>query len=297
VMLFFHGAVPSGLKWAWIVLYSFLVVRWFMIFHDCGHNSFTPSTTVNTCLMYPAAMMCWSPCDWGNRHRLHHASSGNLDNMVAPHPDGHSKQHYNYNETSLGVTVQKLESMPFYARWAYRAVRTPIFFFIGGAGFQWFVWWRIPINWHDPKQPSSALQRNINTASLAGLWYCVGNDRFFDMWLGTWMGASLGMMLFHAQHTWEDGYARRAKDWSFSDAAFLGSSFIQVPYVMRWFLMGIEYHHIHHYDSHVPGFMLHECHDDAPEKYWAMSHRMEFKDILRVAWDYSIFNTVTMEFE
>ena len=32
VMLFFHGAVPS-LKWAWIVLYAFLVVRWFMIFH------------------------------------------------------------------------------------------------------------------------------------------------------------------------------------------------------------------------------------------------------------------------
>ena len=33
VMLFFHDSVPSGLKWAWIVLYGLHVVRWFMIFH------------------------------------------------------------------------------------------------------------------------------------------------------------------------------------------------------------------------------------------------------------------------
>lgn len=31
---------------------------------------------------------------------------------------------------------------------------------------------------------------------------------------------------------------------------------------------GIEYHHIHHYSSVVPGYLLKKCHEEAPPGLW-----------------------------
>lgn len=35
--------------------------------------------------------------------------------------------------------------------------------------------------------------------------------------------------------------------------------------MLRWATLGIEYHHIHHLNTKVPGYALRECHESAPE--------------------------------
>ena len=60
---------------------------------------------------------------------------------------------------------------------------------------------------------------------------------------------------------YEHGYVINAVDglktkdpvpWDRYAAAFDGSSFLQVPPLLKFFTLGIEYHHIHHLDIRVP---------------------------------------------
>jgi fatty acid desaturase len=46
------------------------------------------------------------------------------------------------------------------------------------------------------------------------------------------------------------------------NSGLLDSSFIQVPRVLSFFTDGIEYHHIHHNNSKIPGYNLHKYHDE-----------------------------------
>jgi hypothetical protein len=49
-------------------------------------------------------------------------------------------------------------------------------------------------------------------------------------------------------------------------ASVEGSTFLYVPYVFRPFTYGIEYHHIHHYNSNVPSYMINICHEEFDNK-------------------------------
>jgi hypothetical protein len=46
----------------------------------------------------------------------------------------------------------------------------------------------------------------------------------------------------------------------------LGSSFIQIPYLLKYFTMGIEYHHIHHTNAKIPGYNLQQYHEEVVSK-------------------------------
>jgi len=80
-------------------------------------------------------------------------------------------------------------------------------------------------------------------------------------------GQVLGILLFHAQHSYNPAYNVR-KGWNRQDSAMRGSSFQTIPALLKWWFMGIEYHHIHHYTTKVPGYYLQKCHEEAPEGLW-----------------------------
>lgn len=76
---------------------------------------------------------------------------------------------------------------------------------------------------------------------------------------------------------YEHGYVINAVDglktqnpvpWDRYAAAFDGSSFLQVHPLLKFFTLGIEYHHIHHLDIRVPGYSLQRCHCEAPVGLW-----------------------------
>lgn len=89
-------AVPFALAWTVMLvalnlghfwLYALLIlptagllVRLFMIQHDCGHSSFFPRRGSGDWTGRVIGVLTLTPYDlWRRSHTLHHASSGNLD--------------------------------------------------------------------------------------------------------------------------------------------------------------------------------------------------------------------------
>jgi fatty acid desaturase len=57
-----------------------LLVRLFMIQHECGHGAFLPSKIANDWIGRAIGVVTMSPYDhWRRSHAIHHATSGNLD--------------------------------------------------------------------------------------------------------------------------------------------------------------------------------------------------------------------------
>jgi omega-6 fatty acid desaturase (delta-12 desaturase) len=50
------------------------------------------------------------------------------------------------------------------------------------------------------------------------------------------------------------------------DSGLKGSSFIQIPYLLKYFTSGIEYHHIHHFNSKIPNYNLQSYHEEVISK-------------------------------
>ena len=73
-----HGLV--WLSFALAPLAAGLLVRLFMIQHDCGHGSFLPSKRANDWVGRAIGVLTVTPYDlWRRSHAIHHATSGNLD--------------------------------------------------------------------------------------------------------------------------------------------------------------------------------------------------------------------------
>jgi omega-6 fatty acid desaturase (delta-12 desaturase) len=69
-------------------------------------------------------------------------------------------------------------------------------------------------------------------------------------------------MVFHNQHTYNPSYVVGDSEWSQKDSGLIGSSYIQIPKCIKYFYMGIEYHHIHHMNAKIPGYNLQKYHEN-----------------------------------
>ncbi len=67
------------------------------------------------------------------------------------------------------------------------------------------------------------------------------------------------------QHQFEDTYWQHSSGWDFHAAALRGSSYYDVPKILRWFTGNIGLHHIHHLCSQIPNYRLQECFDENRE--------------------------------
>ena len=84
---------------------------------------------------------------------------------------------------------------------------------------------------------------------------------------GDYLAMFSGVLLFHWQHVFVPGYVRDKTAWNLRDAAITGSSLLLVPEWLKFFTLGIEYHHIHHFRTKIPGYKLKEVHEHAPESF------------------------------
>jgi len=76
----------------------------------------------------------------------------------------------------------------------------------------------------------------------------------------------LGFLFFFNQHTFNPAYAVGEKEWTQKNSGLEGSSFIQIPTFLKYFTMGIEYHHIHHMNSKIPGYNIQQYHEEVISK-------------------------------
>ena len=90
VALFFYAAGWAAMIYSlrtsyWLTLLLAIptagfLMRIFIFFHDCGHNSFFPSTRLNRRIGFWLGVLVFTPGEhWWRAHAIHHATSGNLD--------------------------------------------------------------------------------------------------------------------------------------------------------------------------------------------------------------------------
>jgi len=232
------------------------LVRLFMVQHDCGHGSFFRNRFTNDWVGRVLGVLTLTPYDyWKRNHALHHATSANLDRRGTG--------------DILTLTLSEYRARPFWGRVAYRAYRNPIVMFGIGPAYMFFLQHRLPIHqMRDGWRPwISTMTTNAAIVLVAaGMCWLVGVGPFLKVHLPIMlMAASMGVWLFYVQHQFEGVVWARGQGWSHHDAGLLGSSYYDLPALLRWFSGNIGIHHIHHLNSRIPYYRLPNALRDHPE--------------------------------
>jgi omega-6 fatty acid desaturase (delta-12 desaturase) len=229
-----------------------LLVRVFIIFHDCGHGSFFRSRLANDVTGFLAGVLTFTPYyHWRWEHALHHATSGHLDQRGTG--------------DIWTMTVREYLESSRWRRFAYRLSRNPVILFVIAPVFLFLARQRIPSSASTSRERRSVWWMNLALAGMvAGM----------SLWLGFWnylvlqlvvtgVAGAAGVWLFYVQHQFEDAYWERSEDWDYTAAALRGSSFYELPRVLRWLSGNIGFHHIHHLSPRIPNYYLERCHRSA----------------------------------
>ena len=233
-----------------------LLLRLFIIQHDCGHGSFFRSQEANDWVGRVLGVFTLTPYYyWRHSHALHHASSGNLD-----------RRGFGDIDT---LTVTEFQQGTPWRRLLYRLYRHPIVLFGIGPSYLFILRHRLPIGMmRGGWQPwASVMTTNVAIAILvAAVVWLVGAGPFLVVHLPiTMIAASVGVWLFYVQHQFEETSWERNPNWSFAEAALHGSSHYDLPVVLRWFTGNIGVHHVHHLASRIPFYRLPQVLKDRPE--------------------------------
>jgi len=233
-----------------------LLVRLFIIQHDCGHGSFFQSRATNDFVGRAISLLTLTPYDsWKRAHAAHHASTGNLD-----------RRGFGDVET---LTVAEYQASGRLRKLAYRLYRNPLVMVLLGAPINFILLQRLPLG-HELRNRQS--RRSILLLDLALLVAFGVPCSLFGVlpvlrvylpviiiasWVGNW--------LFFVQHQFEEAHWERDGNWNFHIAAVAGSSYFELPPILQWFSGNIGLHHVHHLCSRVPNYRLQVCLDAAPE--------------------------------
>ncbi|MGQ0455739.1 MAG: fatty acid desaturase [Hyphomicrobium sp.] len=233
-----------------------LLVRVFIIQHDCGHGSFLKSRQLNDVLGRCMSVLTMAPYGlWRREHAQHHAASGNLDRRGAGDIDT--------------LTVAEYQTLSTLGKFRYRLYRHPLFLFGFGVPAYFMLVQRTPwLHALSVKESwKSVLGLNLALVAFYGpLIYVFGvSDVFWVVLPIVHVASAVGGWLFFIQHQFEETTWDQAEGWDFQVAALLGSSFYDLPKALNWFTGNIGLHHIHHLNSMIPNYRLQDCLDASPE--------------------------------
>lgn len=232
---------------------ALMLVRVFTIFHELSHRSLFSRPRVNVAVGIALSLLLWTPFhQWSRRHALHHATSGDLGRR-------------GWWEIPT-MTVREYAAASRSQRWAYRAQRSTSLLFTVIATIFFLLVQRFGTPGARPRERVGVWATDLALAGIAAgaiaLW---GIGPVLAVWLPiAVLAAAGGFWLFYVQHQFEDAYWVESADWSFTDAALRGSSFVRMPAPLEWATLCIGFHHIHHLHPRIPNYRLAAAHRDNP---------------------------------
>jgi len=236
-----------------------LLVRIFIVQHDCGHGSFFASRSANTMVGWLCSLITFTPyANWGRQHAAHHANWNNLDRRSA-----------GSDIYSACLTVREYLALTPGRRFLYRLPRHPLIANILLPPLVFMLLYRVPFDtprdW--TRERWSVHLTNAALAVLFGtLVVLLGWREVLLVHLPVMVVASiLGVWLFSLQHRFETSRWLNHGDWSFVEAALEGSSYFRLPKVLHWLTGNIGFHHVHHLNPRVPNYRLSACHEAVQE--------------------------------
>ena len=255
LLWYFRNSILSVLT---VPLLSLLFTRTFTVFHDCGHNSYTPSKRINYILGSLLGWVVVTPYSWNFVHATHHVASGRKNNE------------YDFAHMDVITTFKQYEQMSVNRRMFVKYLMSPYVLFPFLSNFIFMVYNRIYILsffmikcMRTPSLSYLIMDQIINNLGvvlvMSTYYYC---DILPHAFLASALAGSIGTLLFFNQHTYNTPYIVDNNEWTMSESGLKGSSFIQIPWYLKYFTGGIEYHHIHHYTTTVPGYNLRSLHEE-----------------------------------
>ena len=160
------------------------------------------------------------------------------------------------------LTVAEYQARSLRGRLLYRIYRNPIVFLVVGPAFTFLLRHRFPLGL--PKGgwrawlSTFATNAAIGTLAAVLIWR-IGFLQFLAVHIPiALIAATAGVWLFYVQHQFEHTVWDAQEDWSFHGAALHGSSYYDLPPILRWFSGNIGIHHVHHLSSRIPFYRLPE---------------------------------------
>jgi acyl-lipid omega-6 desaturase (Delta-12 desaturase) len=241
VLLVLALAIPTGI----------LLVRTFIVFHDCSHGSFLRSRRANKWLGVALGLLLYSPfLRWRHDHAVHHATSGDL-------------QRRGVGDIRT-LTVAEYHALDRRGRLAYRLARNPVLMFGLGPIIAMIVGPRIVAKGARPRMRRSVIATNVALAVLVGglCWLIGWRDYLLVAGPPALLAGSAGIWLFYVQHQFEDAYWESGTQWSYADAALRGSSYLKLPKLLQFCSGNIGFHHVHHLNARIPNYNLQRAHEE-----------------------------------
>ena len=231
-----------------------LLVRTFIIMHDCAHGSFLPWSGLNDALGFVTGVLTVTPfTQWRRDHALHHASSGDLDRR------GHGDV--------PTLTVAEYRALSPGKQRHYRFVRHPLtLLLLGPLHLMLNQRIRGKSKATKTKQVISVWATNaaIAAAAAAAIWAWGAKAVLLVYLPAMYVAASVGIWLFYVQHQFEDAYWEDHGQWDYATAAITGSSHLRLHPVLGWFSGNIGLHHVHHIGPRIPNYRLQQAHESHP---------------------------------
>ncbi len=265
----------------WLVLaFSFLaslfLVRIFIFFHDCAHNSFFASSRANRIVGYICGILTFTPYDdWRRSHGIHHGTAQDLDRRGTGDVPT--------------LTVAEYLAAPKRARIAYRLYRNPFILFGPVPLIYFMIRLRFPNKAARKRERNSVILTDLAILAIIGIaGSTIGLGTYFLIQLLTMeFAATIGVWLFFVQHQFEGVYWARHENWDPLGVSLRGASFYKLPGILQWFTSNIGFHHAHHLRPLIPNYNLPQFYNAVPalQAVNPLTIRRSLKSLRLNLWD------------
>ena len=237
-----------------------LLVRVFIVQHDCGHGSFFASARANRLVGRACSLITLTPfANWARQHSLHHGNWSNLDRREGA------------DLYSACLTVREYLALSPWQRLLHRLPRHPLVAHLLLPPIVFLLVYRTPFDtprdW--VREHRSVHLTNAALLALFGaLALAIGWREVLTIHLSIMVVASiLGVWLFSLQHRFETARWARRATWDPTVASMEASSWFGLPRVLHWLTGNIGFHHVHHLNTRVPNYRLGAAHE-AVQALW-----------------------------
>lgn len=263
-----------------IILISLFSVRCFSLMHDCGHYSLFSSRWANRSAGFLLGVINAIPqYSWSRDHAYHHKTNGDWER---------------YRGVADFLSTEEFAKLSPFDQQLYEILRHPLMAIPGGFFYlaikprlalvtgiydlvrHLFTNWKRDTNpnlaavltAHQSKHWQSAAEfwdLLFNNMCVLGIWvgfgYLLGFGVFFSIYSITLtLAAVIFIWVFFVQHIFDGSYAHKTAGWDYLAGAVTGSSYLELPAVLKWFTADIGYHNIHHLSERIPNYHLEACH-------------------------------------
>ena len=274
-----------SLNWSYFItlalalINGLLLIRVFIIQHDCGHHSFLRNNKVNDVIGFCLSFLSSIPYKfWASTHAFHHGHNGQLE-------------HTNVGDIKT-ISVEDFQQLSPWKKFRYRTFRNPLVLFILGPIYYLGFSCRLPVipykGWK-----KFALNLTINNVLIAAFYislgFLLGWKKFLMVQLPIFaVFGVVALWFFYVQHQHEEAYKQWSDRWDYLISAIKGSTYYKLPKLFQWFSGNIGFHHIHHLNPNIPNYNLEKCAKENPvfQKYvTTINFKESLKCLSHHLWD------------